>query len=299
MKQKQLKQLSKITLGLTAMALFTSGTYNTFVLNSKSFMKSREVKFVKRLDEIQGEVKVAQNNWNDLASPKIKQEVRREIIAVKKINENNPSVQKRKIQKKDLASAERKIQNPITQENVKADPIIKQRLDLKLASFFNTRLYKAPLKGEQFEGSLYTNDGMIESLEVSLPEGKSINIAYSEMQGNIFTYELNGELYSGMIYEAGKGNYMVNLTNGPYADTRMKFMGEEALTDPNRDIANKAIKVDEDKLDQADDYSDEELDKEEKRKELADDAVDNYEENYNDEAVASEGIIQNEDEVEF
>ncbi len=281
MKKLNAKKFSKVTLTIMGGALFLSGTYNTFIFNSKSFSKHAGVKLVKRLDELEGEVIKGkrENNWKDLTVAKANKVIKAkplivEAVPVRKIVEEKP-----------IQETVRAVK-PLENQVVSAEPIIRKRLDLGLKEFYNAKLFKKPLTAAQFSGSLYTNDGMIESLEVSLPGGKSINVSYAEMRGNIFQYEVDGEQYSGMIYEAGKGNYMVNLTNGPFADTRMKFVGEESEVEADRNIANDENR---------------ELDKAQEYKEITDEAVEQFENEaqYNDEEVAEVEEFQQKEEKDY
>jgi hypothetical protein len=68
-------------------------------------------------------------------------------------------------------------------------------------------------------------------LNVSLPNGEGLSVSFSEMTGNVFEYDFEGELYSGMMYQADQSSYIVTLTNGPLEGTRLKFNGELSLED--------------------------------------------------------------------
>jgi hypothetical protein len=62
-----------------------------------------------------------------------------------------------------------------------------------------------------------------------LPNGEGVSVSFSEMTGNVFEYDFEGELYSGMMYQVDQNSYMVTLTNGPLEGTRLKFSGEASL----------------------------------------------------------------------
>ena len=64
------------------------------------------------------------------------------------------------------------------------------------------------------------------SLNVSLPNNESVTVSFSEMNGNVFEYDIDGEVYSGMLYQVDQTAYMVTLTNGPLEGTRLRFVGE-------------------------------------------------------------------------
>jgi hypothetical protein len=100
---------------------------------------------------------------------------------------------------------------------------ITEEMNLDIVEIFNAKKYPKPLKAGEFNGSLSASNGTLDSLSVNLPNGESIQISSAEMNGNVFEYDQDGMVYSGMIYEITKGSYMVTLTNGPYEGTRMKF----------------------------------------------------------------------------
>jgi hypothetical protein len=83
--------------------------------------------------------------------------------------------------------------------------------------------YAQGLGTDKFSGSLQTNNGVIESLSVSLPNGEGVSVSFSEMSGNVFEYDFGGDLYSGMMYQVDQNSYMVTLTNGPLEGTRLRF----------------------------------------------------------------------------
>lgn len=51
------------------------------------------------------------------------------------------------------------------------------------------------------------------------------------MSGNVFEYDLNGELYSGMMYQVDQNAYMVTLTNGPLEGTRLRFSSVDPVVE--------------------------------------------------------------------
>jgi hypothetical protein len=63
---------------------------------------------------------------------------------------------------------------------------------------------------------------VIENLIVSLPQGEGITVSFSELAGNVFEYDINGEIYSGMMYQVDQKSYMVALTNSPLEGTRLR-----------------------------------------------------------------------------
>jgi hypothetical protein len=207
--------LKRVTVSFSSFAfavLAVSGVYNTVVLKNDSFMAyDSGVKFVKRLDEIQGRITIGRmaastKSWTKLAP---KQAVKKEV---KKIANIAP----KKIEKKEFKQVK-----PV---NV-PEPAIKGDLDLTVSNVF----FKQPLKQGSFTGSARTVDGVIEEIYVSLPEGDQIEINTNErMVGNVFQYEdsLTGDIRSGMLYEVKPGTYMVTLTGDKdyrYSGVRIEF----------------------------------------------------------------------------
>jgi hypothetical protein len=101
---------------------------------------------------------------------------------------------------------------------------VQEELELKLAGVINPVKYKKGLTASQFNGSLLTNNGTIESLSISLPNNEGLSISFSEMKGNVFEYEFDGEVLSGMIYQADQNSYMITFNNGPLEGTRLNFL---------------------------------------------------------------------------
>lgn len=189
------------TIALAVAALFVlTGTYNAVVINSHSEITSTEMKFVKRLDEVYG-VTVAGREvassvkWQKLANPKI-------ITTVSKVGASS-----------------------VTASAVELIPAasVQEELTLSLVEVVNQKKWQNGLPAAQFNGSLTTNNGVIENLAVALPNGEGVSVSFSEMTGNVFEYDLNGELYSGMMYQVDQNAYMVTLTNGPLEGTRLRF----------------------------------------------------------------------------
>ncbi len=96
-------------------------------------------------------------------------------------------------------------------------------MNLSLIEVINPKLWKQGLKKDQFNGSLLANNGVIESLNVTLPDG-GFSVSFAEMTGNVFEYDYNGEIYTGMMYQVDPKSYMVTLSNGPLTGTRFKFL---------------------------------------------------------------------------
>lgn len=201
---KKLKGMSFIVTGLFVVV----GTYNAVVINSESHLYSSDVKFVRRLDEmygitVPGREVAASVDWKKIASAK------------KNIAKENPKIITQTVT--EVAAAP----TPAVTDTPTA--AIQEELELNLVEVINTTKWKNGLPNNQFQGNLVTNNGVIESLGVDLPNGEGISVSFSEMTGNVFEYDLNGELYSGMMYQVDQNSYMVTLSNGPLEGTRLRF----------------------------------------------------------------------------
>jgi hypothetical protein len=206
-------------LGVLGFAFIAIGTYNSVVVNSDSFMDSQDVRFVKRLDELNGLTtsgrRLADNGeWIKLrnvpAQPVVQDQVTLAVAAPR--FENKTAQQSAPVQQKEVPEAI-------------AEAAIKESLSLELAEVFNAKKYAQAPKAGEFSGTLSTHEGVIESMTVGLPNGESVSISTAQMAGNVFVYEHEGQDYNGMMYQMDKTSYMVTLTDGPYEGTRLKFVG--------------------------------------------------------------------------
>lgn len=201
---------NKKMIAFTVLGLFVlTGTYNALVINSDSHL-NEENKFVKRLDEIHG-VTIAgrqmAGHWQKLAHVKMGPKKSLPVIA-------------KTVTKEVLDVA------PTYSDSVPA-AAVQESLSLNLVEVINPKKYQNGAPANSFNGSLATNNGVIESLSVSLPGGnENLSVAFSEMTGNVFEYDFNGEIYSGMMYQVDTNAYMVTLTNGPLEGTRLRFSAE-------------------------------------------------------------------------
>lgn len=198
----------RTTLMMLAAAFVVIGSYNSIVINTDEFMNHQEVRFVKRLDEVYGVVKTGrlmanQGKWTKIASrAPIKEKIFISAVSVPKKEE---------------------IKETVASEEIESNAAIKEELSLELAEVFNAKKYPQPPKASEFNGTLSARDGIIETISVALPRGESFSVNFSEMTGNVFEYDIDGETLSGMIYQMDKSSYMVTLTNGPLEGTRLKF----------------------------------------------------------------------------
>lgn len=211
MKSRQQRSLSVL-----AFLLFMGvGTYNAVVINSESQIGS-DIRFVKRLDELYGVTKpgrlvAASKDWKKLPSPEAPKtaKVQREVV-------------------QEVRTVQAAPEAPAPEVAVAA---VQEDLTLSLTEVVNPKKWEQGLKESQFSGSLTTNNGTIESLEVALPNGEGVSVSFSEMSGNVFQYDLGGEIYTGMMYQVDRNAFMITLTNGPLEGTRMKFHGEPSRED--------------------------------------------------------------------
>jgi hypothetical protein len=109
------------------------------------------------------------------------------------------------------------------QKALPAEAAIKEDLNLQLVEVVNSRKWKEGVRREDFFGNLVASGGVMEAFDVALPGGDNINIAFSEIAGNVFQYDLHGEIYEAMVFQADKHSYFVTLTNGPFEGTRLRF----------------------------------------------------------------------------
>lgn len=216
--------MKKGLLGITLLgsALLIGGTYTSMSINSDSFMNDNEIKFVKRLDELKGRVirsvasvKPFSFFPESLESSELKTQSVTSVKPFNFYNGNSTVATKR---------GQAVIENGIgAVDQNKAKAVITKELDLVLTEVYSPRKYNVPLTKAQFDGSLKANNGIIENLEVSLPNQEAFNLSNVEMNGNMFSYEMAGEKYQGMIFTTDNKSFMVSLTEGPMDGTRFKF----------------------------------------------------------------------------
>jgi len=188
-------------------------------------MDSQNVRFVKRLDEINGVTTSGRQlahagEWVKLRSPHVKKlaksELRRDEVTL-------------------IESGSAKEDVPLVHA------AIKEELNLELTEVFNAKKYAQNPKAGEFSGSLNANNGIIESISVNLPNNESVSVTFTEMIGNVFEYEIDGQILSGMMYQMDKTSYMVTLTNGPFEGTRLKFaspaIAEESFGNNSEEVA--------------------------------------------------------------
>ena len=228
------EQHKKKTIGSVVFALFVvTGTYNAVVINSESLISSTDVRFVKRLDEIYGVTKAGNRNTASVQWQKI------------------PTISSAPIRTATRFQPQASAPsgdgfNNFAPEVVIPAAAVQESLSLTLNEVVNPKRWPSGLPNGQFSGSLSTNNGVIEGLNVSLPNGEGVSVSFSEMSGNVFEYDLNNEIYSGMMYQVDQNSYMVTLTNGPLEGTRLRFLGEPSQEEKDvieAQVAESAIQA--------------------------------------------------------
>lgn len=221
----------QIMFGLMFGFLVMTGTYNAIVINSESSIVGADVRFAKRLDEVYGTVDskrefASSMNWQKLS---VKQ------AAIHKVS--NPYSQQKQVQQ---IQAQSNTTESATVE-VAAQAAVQDELSLNLTQVINPKKWQQGLTNSQFNGNLATNNGVIESLSVSLPNGEGLSVSFSEMTGNVFEYDYDGELYSGMMYQESQNTYVVTLTNGPLEGTRLTFTSEATFEEQMQQEDNQRM----------------------------------------------------------
>lgn len=224
----------KRALAVLAIGVFVfTGTYNSIVINAESHLAQSDVRFVKRLDELAG-VTVA---GREFASS----------VSWQKLTPTQVAQIKHRKQPRYIEQSVKTANAAPAQQEVIPAAAVQEELSLNLVEVVNPKLFAKGVQAGQFSGNLSTNNGVIESLSVSLPNTEAVSVSFSEMTGNVFEYDYGGELYSGMMYQVDQGSYMVTLTNGPLEGTRLRFQtdapvdqsaGQEALAQNNIEAGN-------------------------------------------------------------
>lgn len=183
------------------MCITMVGLYNSIMINSESSLTSAPS--LKRLDEMNGEV------------------IEGRSIAA--------SVVWKKITPVVAATADASLIKETSDSALEPEVIpaaVTDELSLDLVQVRNSMKWKKDLAKNQFSGNLNTVDGIIKSMSVSLPDGQELSFSLSELKGNVFSYNFNGEVLSGLFYQADKNTYMVTLSNGPLEGTALQFAKE-------------------------------------------------------------------------
>lgn len=207
--------MKKSIIGMTLLGVgfLAVSSYTSVSINSDAFMNDNEIKFVKRLDELNGNVV-------------------RSVASIRPMNfsfggSSAPVPAMKKFQKPEKRNLITRVKDFFKGDDNNDAPKVKaaimQELDLTLTEVYSPKKYNIPLTKEQFEGSLRANGGIIETMEVRLPNDEGMSISNVEMNGNIFTCKIGDEKYSGMIFTTDNKSFMVSFTEGNMEGTRFKF----------------------------------------------------------------------------
>lgn len=211
------KMLRKVTWTFFSLTIF-SGTYNAIVINTDSQIVGTEIKFVKRLDEIYG----VTESGRLVASTMPLRKMSLPKVVVKSVEKTKPFFPTFKVEERAPEVIEELIPNAAIQEE----------LSLSLVEVINPKKFPTPLTSAQFSGSLSTNNGVIEDLNISLPNDEGIAFPHAKMVGNVFEYDdQSGDRNSGMMYQIDQNSYMVTITNGPHEGTRLRFAAQNNFSD--------------------------------------------------------------------
>ncbi len=228
MKSSKYKVLKKLS--LPAFIVLAWGTYNSYVINSDQLFNKQSVKYVKRLDEINGltqpgRVVANVGNWVNLSQLN-KMNQKRSISLANKLTKNER-----------VSSVTAKTQD--TSENVNTEAAITTDLNLGLSDVFNAQKFPQGVRPTSFQGELEVANGLIETLNISVDGLGSLSLSSVPMSGNVFEYRhSDGETYSAMIYQSDATNYMITFTNGPLEGTRARFSTPKNESDTEVEVAD-------------------------------------------------------------
>ncbi len=106
-------------------------------------------------------------------------------------------------------------------------------ISVSAAEFYHPKLTTV-LSGSAISGYLEVQGGEVKGLSVNINSDKAkdmgiqmISMGESQLQGNIFVYEIDGQNYTGTIYPTSPNEYMVSFVNGPWNGARVKFSTQE------------------------------------------------------------------------
>jgi hypothetical protein len=111
--------------------------------------------------------------------------------------------------------------------------VINTDISVSAAEFYHPKLTTV-LSGSAISGYLEVQGGEVKGLSVNINSDKAkdmgiqmISMGESQLQGNIFVYEIDGQNYTGTIYPTSPTEYMVSFVNGPWNGARVKFSTQE------------------------------------------------------------------------
>lgn len=202
------KYLKMTGIGLASI-LFVTSVYNTFFISFD--LKSEEF---------------SSSFFNDSKS-------HRTVLAAK-VRKQAPAMAKSSTS--DVQKVNSKIQQSFDKDAVAT---IQEDLNLKLVEAFNAHKFKTILDDKQVEGQLTANNGVIENLDAIFPNGDEISVNLSEMRGNTFSFEKDGQMNSGIIYQSQPNVYVVTFSAGEYVGVRLKY--SSSSSSENNSSSSSAI----------------------------------------------------------
>lgn len=138
----------------------------------------------------------------------------------------------------DVKKVNSKIQDSFDKDSVAT---IQEDLNLKLVEAFNAHKFKTILNEKQIEGQLTANNGVIENLDAVFPNGDEISVNLSEMRGNTFSFEKDGQMNSGIIYQSQPNVYVVTFSAGEYVGVRLKYSSSNSANIEENSSSSSAI----------------------------------------------------------
>ena len=140
---------------------------------------------------------------------------------------------KKVVAKKIVTKKPTKVAEKVVENKEDGPAYIQEDISLDLIEYYNPNKFSSILKigeGEnKINGVLEASNGVVEKIDVTLPDGESLFVEYGEMRENRFTYTVDGEPLRGIIYKIDAESYMVSLDEGPYKGTRMKFKNSQDI----------------------------------------------------------------------
>ena len=160
-----MKTLKKAFLATTVTGtflFFALGSMNSIVVDKNAFLKNDlNIKFAKRLDDIQGVVTVGRTAAS-LPKFDMSKSLTTKTVEPKQFKKMVKAVAPKKVEEKEVEVVE--VTNP---------PAVQNTGSLELTG----GLYqKRSLEGAKFSGSVQVRNGIIEGLNATLPDGKSLKL---------------------------------------------------------------------------------------------------------------------------
>lgn len=173
-------------------------------------------------------IDIAWSNIEKKNFPLPKENIKTPIV---EIAENNQVIEKNAVYNEEVVE-EKIIPNTNPTKHGNDYAIINSDVSVSAAEFYHPKL-SSVLSGSAISGYLEVEDGQVKGLSVNINSDKTkdlgiqmISMGESDLQGNIFVYEIEGQSYTGTIYPTSPNEYMVSFVNGPWNGSRVKFSGQ-------------------------------------------------------------------------